>query len=84
MPVIAVLDTAVLYPVGLTDTLLRVAAAALFQPVWSADILAELRRVVLDDMPDARIDKRIADMNRAFPEALVSGYGRLITAGERP
>lgn len=75
---VAVLDTAVLYPVGLADTLLRVAAAGLYQPVWSRDILVELRRTVLQDVPDARIDKRIADMNRAFPESLTTGYEALI------
>lgn len=46
--------------------------------MWSPDILAELRRTVLEDVPDARIDKRIADMNRAFPESLTTGYEALI------
>ncbi|MFE3227025.1 hypothetical protein [Nocardia sp. NPDC059228] len=38
------LDTCVLYPAHLRDTVLRLAEAALIQPLWSAEILAELQR----------------------------------------
>ncbi|MEV6322653.1 PIN domain-containing protein [Nocardia sp. NPDC051787] len=38
------LDTCVLYPAHLRDTVLRLAEANLIQPLWSAEILAELHR----------------------------------------
>jgi hypothetical protein len=40
-----VLDTCVLYPQYLRDTLLRLAERRLYNPLWSADIRAELHRV---------------------------------------
>lgn len=73
------LDTAVLYPVGLTDTLLRVAAAGMFHPLWSDEILAELLRNIQRDFPGADVEKRISDMNRAFPEANIDAYRELIS-----
>jgi hypothetical protein len=39
----ALLDACVLYPVGLRDTLLSVAQAAAFRPLWFAQIIAETR-----------------------------------------
>jgi hypothetical protein len=38
----AFLDTCVLYPAYLCDTLLRLAEAAAYRPLWSDDVLAEL------------------------------------------
>ncbi|MEV6275886.1 PIN domain-containing protein [Nocardia sp. NPDC051832] len=38
------LDTCVLYPAHLRDTILRFAEADLIQPLWTAEVLAELRR----------------------------------------
>jgi hypothetical protein len=40
----AFLDTCVLYPAYLCDTLLRLAEASAHRPLWSADVFAELRR----------------------------------------
>ena len=75
----AFLDTCVLYPAYLCDTLLRLAEASAFRVLWSADVLAELRRNVMDrGVPADRIDRRIGQMTRAFPDAMVTGYESLI------
>jgi PIN domain len=66
----AFLDTCVLYPAYLCDTLLRLAEAEAYRPLWSADVLAELHRNLIDNgvAPD-RVDLRIAQMSRSFPKA---------------
>jgi predicted nucleic acid-binding protein len=47
--------------------------------LWSADVLAELRRNLIDrGIPAERVDRRIAHVARSFPDALVDGYGSLI------
>lgn len=77
MPSWVVLDACVLHPIAVADTLLWVADAEVFQPLWSEEILDELRRSVLARLPDANIDGRIADMVEAFPDALVVGHEAL-------
>jgi predicted nucleic acid-binding protein len=75
----ALLDTCVLYPAYLCDTLLRIAEAEAYRPLWSADVLNELRRNVVEaGIPADRVDRRIAHMARSFPDAMVSGYESLI------
>ena len=74
MPFWAVLDACVLHPIGLADALLWVAHVEIYQPLWSPDILEELRRSVHERLPEANIDRRITAMSEAFPEAEVSGY----------
>lgn len=72
-----------LFPIGLCDSLLWIAALDLYSPRWSADVLAELRRNILKEYPvmdPGEIDQRIADMQHAFPEADVTGYQGLIPA----
>ncbi len=79
MPFPAFLDTCVLYPAYLCDTLLRLAEASAYRPLWSAQVLAELRRNLIDrGIPAERVDRRIAHMARSFPDALVEGYESLI------
>ncbi|MEU1603496.1 PIN domain-containing protein [Micromonospora matsumotoense] len=70
------MDANVLIPNALCDFLLRLAEEDLYQPRWSPDILAEVRRHV--PVPAAAIDRRIAFMNAAFEDALVTGYETLI------
>ncbi len=75
----ALLDTCVLYPAYLCDTMLRLAEAEAYRPLWSTDILIELRRNVIEAGVSAdRVDRRIAHMTRSFPDAMVTGYESLI------
>lgn len=81
MPFSALLDANVLVPNALRDTLLRVAEADLYRPLWSQDILAETRRTILRLCPDinsGRLDAMFAGMNEVFSDALVTGYEPLI------
>jgi hypothetical protein len=75
----AFLDTCVLYPAYLCDTLLRLGEASAYRPLWSADVVAELRRNIIDRgiSPD-KVDRRLGQMSRSFPDALVTGYESLI------
>lgn len=75
----ALLDTCVLYPAYLCDTLLRLAEAEAYRPLWSNDILTELRRNVIEaGIRYERVDRRIAHMTRSFPDAMVTGYETLM------
>ena len=70
---VAVLDANVLYPQWLRDVLLTLAAMGYYDPVWSEQIIDEMRRNVLHDHPDIaprHFDAvTIAALRRAFPEA---------------
>lgn len=79
---IVVLDANVLFPFTLRDTLLRAAAAGLYQVRWSARILDEMTRnlVSTGTMPEDRVNRLRAIMEREFPEAEVTGYEHLIDA----
>ncbi|OYN97174.1 PIN domain-containing protein [Enemella evansiae] len=74
------LDTNVLYPVSLADTLLRLAEAEVIRPHWSADVMKELVRNLGLRIPEDMADKRARAMQTAFPEAMVTGYEALIDA----
>jgi len=77
----ALLDACTLYPVGLRDTLLSVAQAQVFRPLWSAEILEEVRGAILLSVPGvepARIDRMLGDMRAAFPGAMIAGFARLV------
>ncbi len=76
-----VLDTCVLYPMHLRDSLLRIAERGLYQAYWSDDILAELRRSLAESgLTQSSIDHILAQMQQAFPSAQVRGYRPLISA----
>jgi hypothetical protein len=80
---IAVLDTCVLAPMPVADTLLRLAEEpAFYVPRWSRDILEELRRTLIGRFgyTKEQADRRITMMDRAFPEAMVDGYEDLVEA----
>ncbi|MFY1652353.1 PIN domain-containing protein [Solwaraspora sp. WMMB762] len=75
----ALLDTCALYPVYLCDTLLRLAEAEAYRPLWSTDIHTELHRnLVAAGIDVGRVDRRIGHMVRTFPDAMVTGYETLI------
>ncbi|MER5608617.1 PIN domain-containing protein [Micromonospora tulbaghiae] len=75
----AFLDTCVLYPAHLCDTLLRLAEVAAYRPLWSRDVLDELRRnLIARGIAEERVDRRLGQMAEAFPDAMVSGYESLI------
>lgn len=78
----ALLDACVLYPMGLRDTLLSVAQAQVYRPLWSAEILAEVRDALLRSAPGlrpARLDRLLATMRVAFPEAMVTGHLHMVS-----
>ena len=67
-----------LYPAVTRDLLLTLAAEDAFAPIWTDEIIDEMRRNVLADRPDivpANLDANtIAAMNRAFPTARLTGF----------
>ncbi|MGO1053909.1 PIN domain-containing protein [Crossiella sp. CA198] len=72
------LDACVLLPIKLADTLLRLAEAGTYRPLWSAEVLAEVERNLprVGVLP-ARASWRVRQMRAAFPDALVAGYETL-------
>jgi predicted nucleic acid-binding protein len=83
----ALLDACVLVPNALADTLLRLAEAGFYRPLWSSQILDEVREAVLRVHPDldpARIAARIDAMTAAFDDAMVSGWGRICAGLDLP
>ena len=79
---IAVLDTCVLAPMPLCDTLLRLAEdPAFYIPKWSSDIVRELRSTLQRmGYTPAQADRRITAMETAFEDANVSGYEHLVAS----
>ena len=78
---VAVLDTCVLAPMPVADTLLRLAEEPCFYlPRWSQHILEELRRTLIGKFgyTDQQADRRLNVMRDFFPEALVGHYEDLI------
>lgn len=83
----ALLDSCVLYPARLRDLFLSLAAADLFRPLWSQVIHEEWMVSILANRPDLRrpqLEAARSAMDRAFPAASVSGFGRLISAVSLP
>ena len=78
----AFLDTCTLYSSTLTDTLLRIAEERAFRPQWSAEILDELGRALVREagVTDTQARHRLQQMQRAFPDAEVTGHDGLIDA----
>jgi PIN domain len=76
----AVLDACVLFPMVLRDTLLRSAEKSLYRAHWSAEILEETTRNLIQTgrIDEAGARRLVSAMATAFPDADVSGYEFLI------
>jgi predicted nucleic acid-binding protein len=79
---IAVLDACVLAPMPLADTLLRLAEEpAFYVPRWSSEILNEVANTLAKfGCSSEQIKRRIAAMEAAFEDALITGYEDLVPA----
>lgn len=81
----AVLDACVLVPITQADALLRLAAAGLYRPVWSARILDEMVEALERVHPDMAISgaarRRASVMNTAFADACVDEGDCSVLAG---
>jgi predicted nucleic acid-binding protein len=78
-----VLDACVLANAGVCDLFLRLAEPPrLYLPLWSADILDEVHRTQTTKLkrlyPPELADYWREQVTRAFPEAEVSGYAKLV------
>lgn len=81
-PFIVVVDANVLFPLMLRDTVLRAAAADFYQLRWSREILDEMERNLISTgtMPSDKAARLRGQMEKFFPEAMVTGYEPLIAA----
>ncbi|SHV73630.1 PIN domain-containing protein [Mycobacteroides abscessus] len=76
MPTRVLIDACILIPYQLSEFLLRLASAGMYEPVWSAEILDELHRNLIAKigLSEEKADRRIARMQALFPYAAVDGY----------
>lgn len=83
----ALLDSCVLVPSPLLDTLLRLAEGRLFRPLWSPRILEETYEAIVrvrPDLPEDRVRRRITQMDETFEDASVTAYEDLIAGLDLP
>ncbi|CNF58244.1 PIN domain-containing protein [Yersinia similis] len=86
-PYPVVLDACVLYPARLRDLLMHLGLAGLYQPKWSDTIQDEWRRNLLIQRSDIKPEALVHTtrlMNRALPDANVTGYESLIEGLKLP
>ncbi|WP_422117879.1 PIN domain-containing protein [Brachybacterium sp. UNK5269] len=77
-----VLDACVLIPLRLATTLLWLAEADLFTPLWSEEILDEVEKNLPDvaSITAAQAARRVSQMREGFgAEAMVEGYEHLVS-----
>jgi predicted nucleic acid-binding protein len=76
----ALLDTCVLFPMYLRDSLLRLAVADLYRPLWSPHILLELRQALVREGATSteQADRIIRLIRTNFPESEIAGYEPLM------
>jgi hypothetical protein len=75
-----ILDSCVLYPMYLRDTLLRAAEAGLYQLHWSQEILDGVFRNLIEkqQITDSQATRLEQAMKSAFPDAMVEVPQRLL------
>src|SRR5205823_6445924 len=66
----------------LADTLLRLAAARLYLPKWTSQIMTEVNRNLVENfgLTDKQVACRESEIRRHFPESWVDGYEDIISA----
>jgi hypothetical protein len=80
--VTAIYDACVLYPAPLRDFLIRLGLTGCVRARWTMRIHEEWKRNLLRKRPDltsGQLDRTSALMDRAIPDALVSGYEAIIS-----
>lgn len=80
-PFTAIYDACVLYPAPLRDFLMWLALSGRFRARWTAEIHAEWKRNLLKNRRDLnmeQLDRTSELMDRAVPDALVTGHAALI------
>ncbi|MDR0564510.1 MAG: hypothetical protein LBG78_06200 [Azoarcus sp.] len=79
--VIAVYDACVLYPAPLRDFLVWIGLTGCVRAHWTVQIHEEWKRNLLHNRPDltaGQLDRTSSLMNRAIPDALVTGFESII------
>ncbi len=74
-------DANVLYPAELRNFLMHLALTGVFRAKWSADVHEEWMRSLLTNRPDItreKLERTRQLMDKAAPDALVTGYEHLI------
>lgn len=86
MRFVVVYDACVLYPAPLRDLLMRLATSGLYAAHWTEQIHGEWTRNLLNNRPELAkaLPRTVKLMNRAVPDALVTGHEPLIPALELP
>src|SRR5271168_3522737 len=80
-------DANVLYPAELRNFLMHLALTGLFRAKWSAGVHEEWIRNLLKNRPDLtreKLERTRHLMDKALPDALVTGYDHLINSIELP
>lgn len=80
-PFTVIYDACVLYPAPLRDFLMWLALSGRFRARWSAQIHDEWKRNLLknrSDITPEQLDRTSALMDRAIPDALVTGHDVLV------
>ena len=83
-PIVAVLDTCVLYPATIRDTLLLAAETGAFQLRWTDQIIIELRRNLIENRaaPAMNVERMLASFAEFFDDGRVTGYERHVAGLE--